>query len=170
MNIKKCALLLLVLVIGATLVALWLGKGEGSGENDMEITYAKPSPEVAEHEPFPSEIAAVEEAWGEPIPDELTRIGGVDGWSWARIWRDPKDPPGLFHGEFRDKTSRYEGPLRLSSADPEVLGNAPLQTFYMQNIDANGVHFIEAEGEPPLRYFTLEPVDREAWILAPELR
>lgn len=161
-----CAALVVCGALTAVLLASWQEAGPQGNETSNGLIYAKASPKVAEVAPFPEDIAEVERKWGEPIPDELIRIGGVDQWSWAQVWRDPLDPPGLFHGAFRDRLNRYEGPLRLVGTDFDVLGPTPLRHFYMTSVDSGGVNFTEAEAEPPSKYFTLEPINRDAWIMA----
>lgn len=48
--------------------------------------------------PFPYQREAVERVWGEPIPDNLGLVGGVDWFGWAQLCRREGDPADIFRG------------------------------------------------------------------------
>lgn len=100
---------------------------------------------------FPSEIALVEKAWGEPIPTELARIGGVDWWGWARICREN----GGWVGEYRDASYRYVGPFTFVTPDGEPAGFDPVGTYYLSHYDwERGLLLYRIEPEdPPVSYY-----------------
>jgi hypothetical protein len=130
-----------------------------TGDRHMSQIFAQPDPAVAAHDPFPTEIEKVERAWGEPIPDHLDRIGGVDEWGWAQIYRDTADPPGLFRGEYRNWRVRYKGTFRYVHRDGGPVPADVLSRYRMTSIDGTAVSFHEISDAPPVDYFELVPTD-----------
>jgi hypothetical protein len=110
------------------------------------------------------EIKEVEDAWGEPIPNYLIQIGGIDWYSWASVYHDPNDPSHIFRGEFRDKGNLYKGRFEYSHPDGMSLPNKPLQNFYMSHISSghlifSAIHPKDGNPENGFYHFELVPVD-----------
>ena len=132
------------------------------GENDMSSTEARNHPAVAESAPFDSEIEAVEEAWGEPIPDDLLRIGGVDEWGWARArYRIEEDGRLAFEGAYRNWRVRYEGPFVLIGGKDELSTETIFADYAMSHIDGTDLMFVELTEDVPRDTFRLRPAEPE---------
>lgn len=118
--------------------------------------------------PFPSDIEAVERAWSEPIPEDLLLVGGVDGFGWARICRDENDPPGIFHGEYRDHSQLYQGLFRYRHPDGAPMPEEIFQNYYISHYSpGEGVEVVSYfPDRTPVNYFFLEPVNPRR-ILSP---
>lgn len=136
-------------------------------DSQMSQIFAQPNPEVAQHEAFPSDIEAVERAWGEPIPDHLDRIGWFDEWGWAQIYRETSDPPGIFHGEYRNWRVRYRGQFRYVHRDGGPVPDDVFSRYFMGRIDGTAIIFDEVSDTPPVDYFELVPTDPSRIELSP---
>jgi hypothetical protein len=132
-----------------------------TGDRHMSQIFAQPDPAVATHDPFPTDIEKVERAWGEPIPDHLLRIGGVDEWGWAQVYRDTADPPGIFRGEYRNWRVRYKGAFRYVHRNGGPAPDDIFSRYLMMSIDGTALIFQEIRDTPPLDYFELVPVDAD---------
>jgi hypothetical protein len=138
-----------------------------TGDRHMSQIFAQADPEVTEHDPFPTEINQVERAWGEPIPSHLERIGGVDEWGWAQIYRDTADPPGIFRGEYRNWRVRYKGQFRYVHRDGGPVPDDVFSRYLMKSIDGTAVSFQEISSMPPVDNFELVPTDPSRVELSP---
>ncbi len=125
----------------------------------MSQIFAQPDPQVAQYEPFPSDIEPVERAWGEPIPDHLDRIGGPDEWGWAQVYRDTSDPAGIFRGEYRNWRVRYKGQFRYLHRDGGAVPEDVFSRYIMSRIDGTALVFSALSDTPPVDYFELVPTD-----------
>jgi hypothetical protein len=120
---------------------------------------ARPDPDAAAYTPFPDEIASVEAAWGEPIPDQLERIGGVDWWSWAQVEMTIADGKASFHGEYRDCSQRYRGPFLYRHPQGAPLPAHPFTDYVMTHLSEDAIVFSKDDDSTPRDYFLLEPAD-----------
>ncbi len=111
---------------------------------------------------FESEIAAVEQAWDEPIPDYLILIGGVDWPAWAFICKKTGDPIGIFRGEYRDALRLYQGKFRYVHPKGKPMPQRIFDSYFMGYLDSHmgreGIFFQEL-AEPPVDYFYMEIVE-----------
>lgn len=105
--------------------------------------------------PFPDQMEAVVRAWGEPIPDNLRLVGGVDWFGWARVCRHEGDPPGTFRGEYRDALILYEGTFRHQSSGGDVLPDGLFDDFIVSHYDPGVGLMLGSRADGPLQWFTL---------------
>ncbi len=116
------------------------------------------------YEAFASEISLVEDSWGQPIPEDLHRIGGLDWWGWARVCRED----GVWRGAYWDQLLRYEGRFEFVTADGAPAGFDPVGSYYLSHYDRERgllLYRIEPE-EPPVSYYFMrlaEPDLLERW-------
>ena len=127
----------------------------------MSEYLAKASPEVKQYSPFPDEVRAVETAWGAPIPDHLTRIGGVDWWSWAAVRMIIKDDQVTFHGEYWDAKYRYEGEFVYKHPDGAPLPEKVFDNYVMSHISNTEIVFVKNDDSVPRDSFVLAPANPE---------
>ncbi len=115
--------------------------------------------------PFPDDIEAVIEAWGEAIPDDLLLIGGLDWFSWAKICKHDDLTTNMFFGEIRDQSINYKGRFVY---DPVKNQNLSLPQdiffrFYMSHLIGAEVVFIEKEKKQNPRRIILTPIDPDGY-------
>ena len=109
---------------------------------------------------LPDEIAAVERAWGESIPDHLIQIGGIDWKGWAFICRDTHDSLGIFRGEYRDAAISYQGMFRYKHPEGKSMPNRLFDTYFMSHMRREGIVFRELR-LPRKDFFYMEIVNPE---------
>ena len=114
-----------------------------------------------EHTADTYDIAEVEDIWGEPIPDHLNQIGGLDLFSWASIYHLDTDPPQIFRGEFRDRMGLYKGSFKYYQQDNRPLPEHPLRDFFMDYIVNGEVYFSAINPKDNFYSFILKPLDGE---------
>ena len=109
-------------------------------------------------EPFDDDIAAVVEAWGEPIPDHLELVGGPAEWGWAAMRYEVDGEVLRFFGEFRNWRYRYKGEF-LFGGKSELGAETVFADYYMSSIDTDAILFSQTQGAPPTDYFRLRAKD-----------
>ncbi|WP_299303738.1 hypothetical protein [uncultured Litoreibacter sp.] len=124
----------------------------------MTENQAKPDPDWKTNEPFPDDIAAVEQGWDLTIPPDYTIIGGVDEFGW--VFLKPTDRVGFFEGEYLDARLRYRGLWRYEHPDGKVAPEDVLGTYFISSYTLGEGLFIRPLGEfePPVPYAYLVPV------------
>lgn len=151
------------LVVAALAAMLLIGVWDGG--NDMTRNVARASPHVLEAEPWPDQVRAVEEAWGEPIPETLTRIGGVDWWSWAEMRRivlpSENGAPErvLFEGAYRDARVSYRGSFLYRHPHGDPVPADVFDRYVMSHLDDTALVFIAEADTPPVDWFELVPAN-----------
>ncbi len=152
----------ILLMLGTALAAgvIWLNTQ--TGETEMSQDFASASSDVAQYEPFPDEIAAVETAWGEPIPDHLVRIGGVDWWSWASVQKIVQNDQIIFRGEYRDARLRYRGDFIYQHPQGNQPPEAIFENYIMTHISDIDLVFVKNDDIIPKDNFVLKPANPEA--------
>jgi hypothetical protein len=139
----------------------------GRGHGDVTGFRAQPNPEVSLHDPFPSDIEILEKAWGEPIPGQLGRIGGVDEWGWAQIYCDNADPPGVFRGEYRNWRLRHKGQFRYVHRNGKPLPQGLFSRDAMLHVADTSLVFHVIAHPPPIDHVELVPIDPSCVELSP---
>jgi hypothetical protein len=133
--------------------------GGTEGEAEMFESHARAAADVANHTPFPDELTAVETAWGEPIPSDLKRIGGVDWWSWANVDMTIKDQKPVFTGEYLDRVQRYRGVFNYRHPKGMPMPANPFKDYVMSHLSEDAIIFIKDDSSVPRDYFMLEPAN-----------
>ena len=110
-------------------------------------------------EPFDDDIAAVVEAWGEPIPNHLELVGGPAEWGWAAMRYEIEDGELRFFGEFRNWRYRYIGEFSLFGGKTDLSAETIFTDYRMSSIDTDAVLFSEIKGTAPVDYFRLRAKD-----------
>lgn len=110
--------------------------------------------------PFLSDIEEVERIWNESLPNDLLLVGGVDGFGWARVCRDDDAPPGIFYGEYRDRSQFYRGLFRYSHPEGAPMPENIYRDYYMSHYSpGEGVEVVPFLPDvAPIRGFFLVPI------------
>lgn len=137
---------------------LWLCHDPNQGEDLRTTLPARNDPAVEQGLVFDSEIAAVEAAWGQPIPDHLLRIGGQDEWSWAAVQITTEAGELHFFGEYRNHKLRYVGPFERVGGRAPIGARAIVEVYVLSHIDGTDLVLREIGTQPPRDYFLLRPV------------
>jgi len=119
-----------------------------------------PSTEMANFEPFPEDIAAIETAWGSPIPPDLQLIGGVDEIGYALVSFD--ETSGMFRGTFLNYRVRYSGDLRYEHPQGNQLPDLDKGCYVISHIDNDQLVMGQDTTTPPRDWFYLVPTDPTA--------
>ena len=154
---RRIAIAAIIAILG--LGAFWIGN-DREGQ-DVEMNVARPAPEVQQDEPFAEDIAAVEDAWDEPIPEDLHRIGGVDWWGWARMRLEQTDDGPRFDGAYRDARVLYVGPFDYRHPEGTPPPKDVFRRYVMSHFDGTALVFREVGEDPPLDHFLLVPAEPE---------
>ena len=106
---------------------------------------------------FPDDIEEIERIWGEPLPDHLMFIGGLDWPAWGYVYRDPSDPAGRFRGESRDRMHLYKGSYRYDHPSGRPFDEIDPTEFEVTGLDGATLILHRRDQAPPVEYFHLVP-------------
>ncbi len=150
-------LAIVIILLGAVALG-YFGLTSQPGVQIVTENQAKPDPDWKTNEPFPDDIAAVEQGWDLTIPPDYTIIGGVDEFGW--VFLKPTDRVGFFEGEYLDARLRYRGLWRYEHPDGKVAPEDVLGTYFISSYTLGEGLFIRPLGEfePPVPYAYLVPV------------
>lgn len=109
--------------------------------------------------PFTDDVEEIGQIWGEPLPERLLFIGGLDWPAWGYFYRDPGDPSGIVWGEARDRAHLYVGSYRYVLPEQLPVDEISLDDFEISGLDGDRVILHRRNQPPPVDYFFLEPTD-----------
>lgn len=112
--------------------------------------------------PFEDDVAEIERIWGEPLPEHLMFVGGLDWPAWGHFYYDPSDPPGLIRGEARDRAHLYQGLYQLLDPNGLARQDIQLEAFEVSGMDGSRVILHRRDQPPPVDYVYLMPHAPEA--------
>ncbi|MCF6256516.1 MAG: hypothetical protein L3J98_09005 [Gammaproteobacteria bacterium] len=114
---------------------------------------------AAEFKPFSDDVEEMNQIWGEPLPEHLVFIGGLDWPAWGYFYRDSNDPPGVIRGEARDRTHLYSGRYKYTHPEGVPVGEIDFGDFEISGLDGERLILHRRNQPPPVEYFYLEPTD-----------